>query len=141
MLHTALHSYRCLRKERQMLLHEGCPNTGAIEWTAPARPGESQGGSLRPAVQWRCSSMPACCSTVLQRRVLYVSPKGPCFKVTCLPFLSSPSVLARRIDVWMEGNRLPVSHASARSFVSLQARVARIHLLRLRKELVPKCFL
>lgn len=57
------------------------------------------------------------------------------------PFLSSPSVLAWRTDEWMEGSRLPVSHASARSVVSLQARVVRIHLPRLRKELVPKCFL
>lgn len=94
---------------------KGGANTGVIEWTVPERPRESQGGSLR-RVKCLSPRMSAYCSVVFQGHVLYMSPKGSCCQVTHLPFLCSLSVVALRIDEWIEGNRLPVIHVSARSF-------------------------
>lgn len=73
-----------------MSLHEGGTNTGAKSGTASARPGESQGGSVRPAGQWLCSSLPACCSAVPQGRVLYMSPKDLAVRSPAFPSLALP---------------------------------------------------
>lgn len=125
-----------------MSLHKVGTNTGATEWDSFSKawrePGRKRQASGSGALLKHCQHV----VLLYSRDVFSICPQRDlAARSPAPPFLSSPSVLARRTDEWMEGSRLPVSHASARSVVSLQAQVVRIHLPRLRKELVPKCFL
>lgn len=76
MLHTALDSYRCLRKEGQMSLHEGGTNTGAIEWDSFSKawrePGKKRQASGSVTLL-QSASMLFCCTP--ETCSLYV-PKG-----------------------------------------------------------------